>query len=135
MSKDVFYRLYQPTKRQLSEDRRDSALGWCRHVLDNPSPETAAACRSLINRLDQGKHNLWKSVFIFYFLTQCEVSFKFNHCSSLDVSCLCLSGKSFYRRSAVLSQSGNIPVIPVSSFSDQTVESPTFNDSECAGRN
>ncbi|XP_075876546.1 SLAIN motif-containing protein-like [Nelusetta ayraudi] len=48
--------LYQPPKRQLSEDRGDSALRWCRHVLDNPSPETATACRSLINRLDQGKN-------------------------------------------------------------------------------
>lgn len=55
--KDFFYRLYQPTKRQLSEDEGDSALRWCRHVLDNPSPETAAVCRSLINRLDQGKHS------------------------------------------------------------------------------
>lgn len=60
VSKDVSHRLYQPTKRQLSEEEGDSALRWCRHVLDNPSPETAAACRSLINRLDQGKHSLWK---------------------------------------------------------------------------
>ncbi|XP_059208070.1 SLAIN motif-containing protein-like [Centropristis striata] len=47
------YRLYESSKKQLFVERSDSALRWCRHVLDNPSPETEAACRSLINRLDQ----------------------------------------------------------------------------------
>ncbi|TNM85015.1 hypothetical protein fugu_009193 [Takifugu bimaculatus] len=42
--------LYQPSKTTF-ENRSQSALGWCRHVLDNPSPETEAACRSLINKL------------------------------------------------------------------------------------
>ncbi|KAI3373567.1 hypothetical protein L3Q82_022157 [Scortum barcoo] len=45
--------LYKSPKRQGPKDRTDSALGWCRHVLDNPSPEVEAACRVLINRLDQ----------------------------------------------------------------------------------
>lgn len=43
-------RLYQSSKRTF-DNRSLSALGWCRHVLDNPSPESEAARRSLINRL------------------------------------------------------------------------------------
>uniref|UniRef100_A0A8P4KR91 SLAIN motif-containing protein-like n=2 Tax=Dicentrarchus labrax TaxID=13489 RepID=A0A8P4KR91_DICLA len=45
--------LYESPKKQEFVGRSESALGWCRRVLDNPSPETEAACRSLINRLDQ----------------------------------------------------------------------------------
>ncbi|XP_035864930.1 SLAIN motif-containing protein-like isoform X2 [Sander lucioperca] len=44
--------LYE-SKKQVFVERSESALKWCRHVLDNPSPEMEAACRSLINRLDQ----------------------------------------------------------------------------------
>ncbi|XP_029029263.1 SLAIN motif-containing protein-like [Betta splendens] len=35
----------------------ESALRWCRHVLDNPSPEMEAARRVLINRLDRSSHS------------------------------------------------------------------------------
>ncbi|XP_061753685.1 SLAIN motif-containing protein-like isoform X2 [Nerophis ophidion] len=31
----------------------ESPLRWCRHVLDNPTPETEAACRLLTNKLNQ----------------------------------------------------------------------------------
>ncbi|XP_039633996.1 SLAIN motif-containing protein-like isoform X2 [Perca fluviatilis] len=44
--------LYE-SKKQVFVERSESALKWCRHVLDNPSPEMEAACRSLINRLEQ----------------------------------------------------------------------------------
>lgn len=53
-TKTIFFyvppRLYQSSKKTF-DSRSQSALGWCRHVLDNPSPETEAACRSLINKL------------------------------------------------------------------------------------
>ncbi|XP_068456231.1 SLAIN motif-containing protein-like [Clinocottus analis] len=45
--------LYESPKKQMFVERSGSALRWCRHVLDDPSPEMKAACRSLINRLDQ----------------------------------------------------------------------------------
>ncbi|KAI9527404.1 hypothetical protein NQZ68_030856 [Dissostichus eleginoides] len=45
--------LYESPKKQELEERSESALRWCRHVLDNPSPEMEAACRSLINWLNQ----------------------------------------------------------------------------------
>ncbi|XP_074467951.1 SLAIN motif-containing protein-like [Sebastes fasciatus] len=45
--------LYESPKKQVFVERSESALRWCRHVLDNPSPEMELACRLLINRLDQ----------------------------------------------------------------------------------
>ncbi|GAB0195276.1 SLAIN motif-containing protein-like [Grus japonensis] len=46
--------LYVSPRKSATDQRTDSPLKWCRQVLDNPSPETEAACRTLINRLDQG---------------------------------------------------------------------------------
>ncbi|NXD37362.1 SLAIL protein, partial [Copsychus sechellarum] len=45
--------LYVPPRKSMDE-KTASPLKWCRQVLDNPSPEIEAACRTLINRLDQG---------------------------------------------------------------------------------
>ncbi|KAM4726535.1 SLAIN motif-containing protein-like isoform 2-T2 [Anableps anableps] len=44
--------LYEPPNKQSFEER-ESALRWCRHVLDNPSPEMEAARRGLMNKLNQ----------------------------------------------------------------------------------
>ncbi|XP_054899988.1 SLAIN motif-containing protein-like [Poeciliopsis prolifica] len=43
--------LYEPPNRPSFEER-ESVLRWCRHVLDNPSPEMEAARRGLMNKLD-----------------------------------------------------------------------------------
>ncbi|NP_001088382.1 SLAIN motif-containing protein-like [Xenopus laevis] len=43
-----------PRKVENAEQKPDSPLKWCRQVLDHHSPETEAACRSLIGKLDQG---------------------------------------------------------------------------------
>ncbi|NXJ80999.1 SLAIL protein, partial [Trogon melanurus] len=51
---DSWYVLYVPPRKSTADQKTDSPLKWCRRVLDNPSPETEAACRTLINRLDQG---------------------------------------------------------------------------------
>ncbi|XP_061607798.1 SLAIN motif-containing protein-like isoform X1 [Phyllopteryx taeniolatus] len=53
--------LYEAPKRQMSAD--ESPLRWCRHVLDNPSPETEAASRSLMNKLQQKPSRSYPSVF------------------------------------------------------------------------
>ncbi|XP_051877487.1 SLAIN motif-containing protein-like isoform X2 [Pristis pectinata] len=49
--------LYVSPKKTATTDRDQKVqnpLKWCRQVLDHPSPETEAACRSLMCRLDQG---------------------------------------------------------------------------------
>uniref|UniRef100_A0A8C8SXG1 SLAIN motif-containing protein-like n=1 Tax=Pelusios castaneus TaxID=367368 RepID=A0A8C8SXG1_9SAUR len=46
--------LYVSPRKSTADHKTESPLKWCRQVLDNPSPETEVACRTLINRLDQG---------------------------------------------------------------------------------
>ncbi|XP_015716089.1 SLAIN motif-containing protein-like isoform X3 [Coturnix japonica] len=46
--------LYVSPRKSAVSHKTGSPLQWCRQVLDNPSPETEAACRTLISRLDQG---------------------------------------------------------------------------------
>lgn len=46
--------LYVSPRKSAVNQKTGSPLQWCRQVLDNPSPETEAACRTLLSRLDQG---------------------------------------------------------------------------------
>ncbi|XP_072285882.1 SLAIN motif-containing protein-like isoform X3 [Pyxicephalus adspersus] len=46
--------LYISPRKQAKAEQQDSPLKWCRQVLDHHSPETEAACRTLIGKLDQG---------------------------------------------------------------------------------
>lgn len=50
-----------PNKNACAEHKQDSPLKWCRQVLDHHSPETEAACRTLIGKLDQASR--WKSLY------------------------------------------------------------------------
>ncbi|CAI9615971.1 unnamed protein product [Staurois parvus] len=50
-----------PKKHAKAEQKTDSPLKWCRQVLDHHSPETEAACRTLIGKLDQASR--WKSLY------------------------------------------------------------------------
>ncbi|XP_065757993.1 SLAIN motif-containing protein 1 isoform X1 [Muntiacus reevesi] len=49
------------SKTFLSSEKSLSPLQWCRHVLDNPTPEMEAARRSLCFRLEQASR--WRSLF------------------------------------------------------------------------
>ncbi|KAM7374180.1 hypothetical protein PAMP_006854 [Pampus punctatissimus] len=64
--------LYEPPKKQEFAERSESALRWCRHVLDNPSPEMEAACRRLLNRLDQRSSTSRSSCFYRYPAVFCQ---------------------------------------------------------------
>lgn len=55
MCRFIPHRLYEPLKKQEFTERSESADRWCRHVLDNPSPEMETARRLLIKKLDQSK--------------------------------------------------------------------------------
>lgn len=50
-----------PRKLASAEQKPDSPLKWCRQVLDHHSPETEAACRTLMGKLDQASR--WKSLY------------------------------------------------------------------------
>ncbi|KAM9373891.1 SLAIN motif-containing protein-like [Phaethornis superciliosus] len=53
--------LYVSPRKAPTDQKTNSPLKWCRQVLDNPTPETEAACRTLINRLDQASR--WKNLY------------------------------------------------------------------------
>ncbi|XP_075888950.1 SLAIN motif-containing protein-like isoform X2 [Nelusetta ayraudi] len=45
--------LYVSPKKQVADPGHESPLKWCRQALDQRSPETEMACRTLMSRLDQ----------------------------------------------------------------------------------
>lgn len=53
--------LYVSPRKSAVNQKTGSPLQWCRQVLDNPSPETEAACRTLLSRLDQASR--WKNLY------------------------------------------------------------------------
>ncbi|XP_078403254.1 SLAIN motif-containing protein-like isoform X1 [Cetorhinus maximus] len=67
--------LYVSPKKTVATDtdqKTQNPLKWCRQVLDHPSPETEAACRSLICRLDQA--NRWRNIYCTPFSSACAYS-------------------------------------------------------------
>nr|XP_044635774.1 SLAIN motif-containing protein 1 isoform X1 [Equus asinus] len=59
---DDYTWLYTGSSKTLSSSEKSlSPLQWCRHVLDNPTPEMEAARRSLCFRLEQASR--WRSLF------------------------------------------------------------------------
>ncbi|KAM8899790.1 SLAIN motif-containing protein-like [Spinachia spinachia] len=95
--------LYESPKKQEFVVRSESALRWCRHVLDNRSPEMEAACRSLINRLDQRSSSRFytgPSVLrrnVGSFTDKTSVGSTHNICDSPDMSLSCDSLTTSYR--------------------------------------
>nr|XP_040036594.1 SLAIN motif-containing protein-like isoform X1 [Gasterosteus aculeatus aculeatus] len=84
--------LYESPKKQEFVERGESALRWCRRVLDNRSPEMEAACRSLMNRLDQrSSSHFYRGASVLHhnvsrFTDKTSVSSTHNICESPDVS-------------------------------------------------
>ncbi|XP_029376125.1 SLAIN motif-containing protein-like isoform X2 [Echeneis naucrates] len=73
-------RLYESPRKLETVEKTQSALRWCRHVLDNPSPEMEAACRLLIHRLDE------RSSSNFYKRPVCPLTGNDAICSPVDRS-------------------------------------------------
>lgn len=53
--------LYVSPKKQVTDQGPESPLKWCRQALDERSPETEMACRTLISRLDQSSR--WRNMY------------------------------------------------------------------------
>lgn len=51
-----------PKKQPAAEARDENPLKWCRQILDHPSPETEATCRTFLTRLDQASTK-WRSMY------------------------------------------------------------------------
>ncbi|XP_067853065.1 SLAIN motif-containing protein-like isoform X1 [Heptranchias perlo] len=67
--------LYVSPKKTATTDpdqNTQNPLKWYRQVLDHPSPETEAACRSLVCRLDQA--NRWRNIYCTPFSSACAYS-------------------------------------------------------------
>ncbi|XP_036156649.1 SLAIN motif-containing protein 1 isoform X1 [Myotis myotis] len=61
-TEDDYTWLYVGSSKTFSSSEKSlSPLQWCRHVLDNPTPEMEAARRSLCHRLEQASR--WRSLF------------------------------------------------------------------------
>ncbi|MEQ2265752.1 hypothetical protein XENORESO_012039 [Xenotaenia resolanae] len=104
--------LYEPPNKQ-SFVERESALRWCRHVLDNPSPEMEAACRVLMNKLDQRSR--------YYFYRHATVS---THSPSVSLG----FGRDKTSVNTSLSDSDNLDHVQVTSSDDFTTTNYRLQD-------
>ncbi|XP_059833188.1 SLAIN motif-containing protein-like isoform X1 [Hypanus sabinus] len=127
--------LYVSPKKTATTDRDpkvQNPLKWCRQVLDHPSPETEAACRSLMCRLDQA--NRWRNIYCTPFSSSCAYS------SNTDVSSCSnlLNSTGFLKASTktVLTYgSSGYPSIPSALSSQSSIDSElsTSDDSISMG--
>ncbi|XP_077449186.1 SLAIN motif-containing protein-like [Stigmatopora argus] len=58
--------LYESPKKHIMSANPESPLKWCRRILDNPTPETEASCRLLLNKLNQKSRNPYRSAICKY---------------------------------------------------------------------
>lgn len=120
-----FHRLYEPTKTQMFV-QKESALGWCRHVLDNPTPEMEAACRVLMNKLDPSRT---EAQMHHTHVVDFQKTFD-GVLSSFPLSLWAESRCYFYRRTAA---SSHVPSVSAGSSVDRTSDSTSLNDSDSYG--
>ncbi|XP_056395626.1 SLAIN motif-containing protein-like isoform X1 [Hyla sarda] len=121
-----------PNKLASAEQKPDSPLKWCRQVLDHHSPETEAACRTLMGKLDQASR--WKSLYCSPLASPSAYSanFETSCCSNTLNSPGCL--KSTNKPLLTCGSSGYMSVHPaLSSQSSVDSELSTSDDSISMG--
>lgn len=127
--------LYVSPKKTATPDRdqkTQNPLKWCRQVFDHPSPETEAACRSLMCRLDQA--NRWRNIYCTPFSSSCAYSSSTDvtSCSNLVNSTGCLKSST---KTVLTYGSSGYPAIHSALSSQSSIDSElsTSDDSISMG--